>query len=79
VTTADFNGDGKVDLAVATESVVVGAHILDQRRRARKAVVPLPPILPDDPRVRDLRVPTRPLGDYDALARSGDKKRGGRP
>jgi transposase len=55
------------------------AHILDQRRRARKAVVPLPPILPDDPRVRDLRVPTRPLGDYDALARSGDKKRGGRP
>jgi hypothetical protein len=54
------------------------AHILDQRRRARKAVVPLPVVLPDDPRVRDLRVPTRPLSDYDALARSGDKKHGGR-
>jgi hypothetical protein len=25
-----------------------------------------------------LRVPTRPLSDYDALARSGDKKHGGR-
>lgn len=62
--------------AFAAQSV---AHILDQRRRARKAVVPLPVVLPDDPRVRDLRVPTRPLGDYDALARSGDKKQGGRP
>jgi hypothetical protein len=62
--------------AFAAQSV---AHILDQRRRARKASVPLPVVLPDDPRVRDLRVPTRPLGDYDALARSGDKKRGGEP
>jgi transposase len=60
--------------AFAAQSV---AHILDQRRRARKAPVPLPVILPDDPRVRDLRVPTRPLGDYDALARPGDKKQGG--
>jgi len=61
--------------AFAAQSV---AHILDQRRRARKASVPLPVVLPDDPRVRDLRVPTRPLGDYDALAR-GDKKRAGQP
>jgi hypothetical protein len=36
-------------------------------------------VLPDDPRVRDLRVPTRPLGDYDALARSRNKKQGGQP
>jgi hypothetical protein len=62
--------------AFAAQSV---AHILDQRRRARKAPVPLPVVLPDDPRVRDLRVPARPLGAYDALARSGDKKQGGRP
>jgi hypothetical protein len=62
--------------AFAAQSV---AHILDQRRRGRKAAVPLPVVLPDDPRVRDLRVPARPLGAYDALARSGDKKQGGRP
>jgi hypothetical protein len=60
--------------AFAAQSV---AHILDQRRRARKAAVPIPVVLPDDPRVRDLRVPSRPLASYDALARSGDKKRGG--
>jgi transposase len=81
----DTHGPSELDFALveahrrgafAAQSV---AHILDQRRRARKAVVPLPVVLPDDPRVRDLRVPTRPLGDYDALARSGDKKPGGRP
>jgi transposase len=60
--------------AFAAQSV---AHILDQRRRARKASVPMPVVLPDDPRVRDLRIPVRPLGAYDALARSGDKKKGG--
>jgi transposase len=60
--------------AFAAQSV---AHVLDQRRRARNASVPLPVVLPDDPRVRDLRIPIRPLGAYDALARSGDKKKGG--
>ena len=40
--------------------------------------MPLPVVLPDDPRVRDLRVPGRTLGAYDALARSGDKKTGRR-
>ncbi|MGH7270673.1 MAG: IS21 family transposase [Polyangiaceae bacterium] len=67
-------GEARLRGAFAAQSV---AHILDQRRRARKAPVPLPVVLPDDPRVRDLRVPTRPLGAYDALARSGDKKDGG--
>ncbi len=51
--------------AFAAQSV---AHVLDQRRRARGARPPLPPILPDDPRVRDLVVPPRNLGAYDALA-----------
>jgi transposase len=47
------------------------AHVLDQRHRARGQKTPIPPMLPDDPRVRDLVVPTRELGAYDALARSG--------
>jgi hypothetical protein len=80
----DVHGSSELDFALA-EAHLRGAfaaqsvaHILDQRRRARKAAVPLPVVLPDDPRVRDLRVPSRPLGAYDALARSGEKK-GGRP
>jgi hypothetical protein len=60
--------------AFAAQSV---GHILDQRRRARGAPVNVPPVLPDDPRVRDMVVPPRALGAYDALARSGDKKDGG--
>jgi len=79
----DTHGPSELDFALAeahrrsafaAQSV---EHILDQRRRARKAPVALPVVLPDDPRVRDLRVPTRPLAAYDALARSGDKKKEG--
>jgi hypothetical protein len=48
------------------------AHLLEQRRRARG----LPPAvrmeLPNDPRVRDLRVRPHRLEDYDALGRSED-------
>lgn len=51
--------------AFAAQSV---AHILEQRRRAAKAPVPIPVVLPSDPRVRDLRVDPRPLAAYDALA-----------
>jgi transposase len=57
--------------AFAAQSV---AHVLDQRRRARGARTPMPPVLPDDPRVRDLIIPPRSLGAYDALARSGKKE-----
>jgi len=57
--------------AYAAQSV---AHVLDQRRRARKAPAQLPVVLPDDPRVRNLVVAPRSLGAYDALARSGDKE-----
>ena len=53
------------------------AHILDQRRRARGAPVAVAVVLPDDPRVRDLVVPLRPLGSYDTLARSGRPRSGG--
>jgi transposase len=56
--------------AFAAQSV---AHILDQRRRARGVRPPIPPVLPDDPRVRDLVVTTRSLSVYDALARGGEE------
>lgn len=54
--------------AFAAQSV---AHVLDQRRRAKSAKAPVPPVLPDDPRVRDLVVAPRQLSAYDALARTG--------
>jgi len=52
------------------------AHILDQRRRARRAPLLLPPVLPDDPRVRDLVVAPRSLAVYDALAKNHDEEDG---
>lgn len=53
--------------AFAAQSV---AHILDQRRRARGAPVPLDPVLPDDPRVRDLVIQPHRLDSYDRLTGS---------
>lgn len=50
--------------AFAAQSV---AHILDQRRRATGAPVPLEPVLPDDPRVRNLVVVPHRLDSYDRL------------
>jgi transposase len=50
--------------AVSAASV---GHLLDQRARARRQPPPLTVILPDDPRVRDLRVTPHPLSAYDAL------------
>jgi transposase len=50
--------------AFAAQSV---AHILDQRRRARGTPVPLDPVLPDDPRVRDLVILPHRLDSYDRL------------
>jgi transposase len=44
------------------------AHVLDQRARARKRPPRLDVVLPDDPRVRDLRVTPHALSAYDALA-----------
>jgi transposase len=43
------------------------AHILEQRRRSRGLAPPARVDLPDDPRVRDLRVIPHRLEDYDAL------------
>ncbi|HWA38272.1 MAG TPA: IS21 family transposase [Burkholderiales bacterium] len=51
--------------ALSADSV---AHVLDQRARARRAAPPLDVPLPDDPRIRDLRVTPHPLDGYDRLA-----------
>jgi len=51
--------------AFAAHSV---AHIVDQKRRARGAPVPIEVVLPDDPRVRDLVVTPHALDSYDDLA-----------
>lgn len=50
--------------ALSAESV---AHLIEQARRARGALPPLDAVLPDDPRVRGLRVTPHSLANYDAL------------
>ena len=56
--------------AVSAEAV---AHILDQQSRARHLPPPLPVVLPDNPRVRNLRVTAHSLGPYDALSQKEEK------
>ena len=58
----DAHGRG----AIGAASV---AHVLDQRARARKTPPALDVVLPDDPRVRDLRVTPHALETYDALCK----------
>jgi transposase len=53
--------------AFAAQSV---AHVLDQRRRARGAPAPLEPVLPDDPRIRDMVLVPHKLETYDRLGRA---------
>jgi transposase len=50
--------------AISAASV---AHVLEQRRRARRQPPLLDLVLPADPRVRDLRVTPHALSAYDAL------------
>lgn len=59
--------------AFAAQSV---AHILDQRRRARGAPVPIEVTLPDDPRVRGLLVTPHSLERYDRIGDAGDVNEG---
>ena len=66
-------GAAELDRAIA-EALARGAtgagsvaHILDQRARARKQLPALEATLPDDPRVRDLRVTPHALDRYDEL------------
>jgi hypothetical protein len=48
------------------------AHLLEQRRRTQGLRPPVRVELPQDPRVRDLRLKPHRLEDYDALGRSQD-------
>jgi transposase len=71
----DAHGAGAVEAALVTAlargavSAASVAHLLDTQARARKALPPIPVVLPDDPRVRDLRVTPHALTRYDALAK----------
>ncbi len=49
------------------------AHVLDQRARKRKQPPPLQTLLPDDPRIRDMRIPQHSLTEYDALGEATDE------
>src|SRR5690606_35590582 len=60
-------------LARGAPSAASVAHLLDQRARARKSLPPLDAVLPDDPRVRDLRVTPHALDGYDALYAADDE------
>jgi hypothetical protein len=57
-------------LARGAFSAVSVAHILDQLRRARRLPPPVDVVLPDDPRVRELRVTPHALSAYDTLLTS---------
>jgi transposase len=61
-----------VAVALARDAPGAGsvAHVLEQRRRARRQPPPLPVVLPADPRVRDLDVASHPLESYDGLTES---------
>jgi hypothetical protein len=55
--------------AFAAQSV---AHVLDQRRRARGAPLPIEVVLPSDPRVQNLVVTPHSLDRYDELGTASD-------
>lgn len=69
---------GAIDLDAALAEVVArGAissdsveHVLEQRQRARNAKPSLAVQLPDDPRVRNLRITPHELKSYDALGQA---------
>lgn len=50
--------------AISADSV---AHVLDQRAGRRRLAPPIDVPLPDDPRIRDLRVTPHAIEDYDRL------------
>jgi transposase len=80
LTLLDRYGASQLDRALkdALKRGAVGAasvaHVLDQRARARKVLPALDVVLPDDPRVRDLRLVPHPLDTYDALCHPKKEK-----
>jgi len=77
----DRYGIGELDAALREAhergaiSATSVAHILDQKARSRHETPQLDVVLPDDPRVRDLRVTPHALDTYDALCRPKDDQR----
>jgi len=75
---------GQADLAAAVELTLERgtpspssvAQVLEQERRRRRSPPPLALQLPDDPRVRDLRVTQHDLEDYDAHAKDDQHEPG---
>lgn len=69
----DRYGAAELDAALAEAlsrgaiSAASVAHILDARARSRNTPPPLDVVLPDDPRIRNLRVQPHPLSAYDDL------------
>jgi transposase len=63
-----------VSIAIEREAYGAGsiAHLLEQRRRARGVPPPMRVALPDDPRVRDLRITPHQLEKYDELSKPSD-------
>jgi hypothetical protein len=65
-------------LARGAASAEAIAHVLDQQRRARNAPPLIEVVLPDDPRVRDLRVTPHSLASYDdALTKRAPRSESG--
>jgi hypothetical protein len=56
--------------AISAEAV---AHVLDQKRRAASVPPVIEVLLPDDPRVRDLRVTPHSLASYDDALRTAPR------
>jgi hypothetical protein len=68
----EVNAAMKEALAKGAIGAASVAHLIDQRARRRKQPPALDVVLPDDPRVRDLRVTPHPLTDYDRLLGKDD-------
>jgi len=60
-------------LAHNTPHLAAIHHILDQRRFARGQPPPIPVVLPDDPRIKNLVVKPHALGTYDTLNVKADR------
>lgn len=65
---ADLDAALAEALARGAISATSVAHLLDQQARSRGQAPPLDVVLPDDPRVRDLRVEPHSLAPYDNLS-----------
>jgi hypothetical protein len=63
-------------LAIEREAYSSGsvAHLLEQRRREQGKMPPMHVDLPDDPRVRDLRITPHRLEAYDALGHDDNER-----